>query len=438
MGRSRYGSTVTIVPNAGKFFFPHRKILKLFKENYSLDLLRKITYAGVHSTSSFEEAEENLRVLAEIPISASHIQRLTIRIGKEYDEQDDQTVALWEDLPDESDNQVEVASVSVDGGRVQTREENHLPGVHNPSWRETKVGCLQVLKSTVSKEDPHPRLPKAFKDQKTVKRLAERLKGSRLKNDNEDKNKNQKTNLKPQSKEKNTSKDYGPKVLERFVVATIDNADNFGNMVLYKAHQKQLHTAKRKAYLGDGDIKIWTIYEDYFSPEKWTPILDFVHAVEYAFDSAKLSTENEFQAWAKYIEFITHIWQGRVLTVIRRIDKTINQLDCGKNSKSKIIQERIENLKSIRNYFSNNITRMKYPDYRKNGLPISSCHVESLIKQFNRRIKSTEKFWNKSSLKGILKLKASLLSHDDSFQQFWDNRYEHQVSTKRSYLRRAA
>ena len=305
---------------------------------------------------------------------------------------------------------------------------------------ETKVGCLQVLESTVSEEDPHPMLPKAFKDQKTVKRLVEGLKGNSLKKneDNKDANKNQKSNSKPQLKEKDTNIDYGPKVHEKFVVATIDNADNFGNMVLYKAHQKQLHTAKRKAYLGDGDIKIWTIYEDYFRPEGWTPILDFVHAVEYAFESAKLSTENESQSWAKYMEFITHIWQGRVLTVIRRLDKTINQLDCGKNSKSKIIQEKIKDLKSIRNYFSNNITRMDYNDYRKKGLPISSCHVESLIKQFNRRIKSTEKFWNKSSLKGILKLKASLLSHDDSFQQFWDNRYERQVSTKRSYLRRAA
>lgn len=425
---------VTIVPNAGKFFFPHRKILKLFKENYSLDLLRKITYAGAHSTSSFEEAEENLRVLAEIPISTSHIQRLTIRIGKEYDEQDDQTVALWEDLPDESEGQIEVASVSVDGGRAQTREENHRPGVHNPSWRETKVGCLQVLESTVSEEDPHPMLPKAFKNQETVKRLVEGLKGNSLK---KDKNKNLKTKLKPLPKEKDTSIDYRPKVREKFVVATIDNADTFGNMVLYKAHQKQLHTAKRKAYLGDGDIKIWTIYEDYFRPEGWTPILDFVHAVEYTFEAAKLSTENELQAWAKYIEFSTHIWQGRVLTVIRRLDKTINQMN-EKNSKSKIVREKIKSLKSIRNYFKNNNTRMDYPDYRKNGLPISSCHVESLIKQFNRRIKSTEKFWNKSSLKGILKLKASLLSNDDSFQQFWDNRYERQSTTKRTYLRRAA
>ena len=198
------------------------------------------------------------------------------------------------------------------------------------------------------------------------------------------------------------------------------------------------NTAKRKAYIGDGDIKIWTIYEDYFRQEKWIPILDFVHAVEYAFEAAELSTNNESQAWAKYMEFITHIWQGRTLTVIRRIDKTINQMLSEKNSKSKIVREKIKDLKSIRNYFSNNITRMVYPDYRKKGLPISSCHVESLIKQFNRRIKSTEKFWNKSSLKGILKLKASLLSNDNSFQHFWDNRYECQASTKRSYLKRAA
>lgn len=81
---------------------------------------------------------------------------------------------------------------------------------------------------------------------------------------------------------------------------------------------------------------------------------------------------------------------------------------------------------------------MDYPEYRKKGLPISSCYVESLIKQFNIRIKSSEKFWNESSVNGVLKLKASLFSDDNSWQEFWDNRYQRQVSSKRNYLKAAA
>ena len=36
---------------------------------------------------------------------------------------------------------------------------------------------------------------------------------------------------------------------------------------------------------------------------------------------------------------------------------------------------------------------MKYNEYRQKGLPITSSPIESTIKQINRRIKGTEKFW---------------------------------------------
>ena len=48
-------------------------------------------------------------------------------------------------------------------------------------------------------------------------------------------------------------------------------------------------------------------------------------------------------------------------------------------------------------YLSNNQARMDYPRYRRQGLPIISGRVESLIKQFNRRVKGTEKFWNEDA-----------------------------------------
>jgi len=203
--------------------------------------------------------------------------------------------------------------------------------------------------------------------------------------------------------------------------------------VYNKVHGYNLHTLEKKAYLGDGDRKLWTIFEDNFRAEEWTPILDFVHAVEYAYDAAKLLTVSEDQCWAVYIDFITHIWQGRPLTVIRRMNKAIDELDSCKKIKSKDLLNMIKALTTIRNYFKNNFTKMNYPSYRTNGLPISSCHVESLIKQFNMRIKSSAKFWNKTAVKGILKIKSSIFSNDNSWSKFWNNRYDQQLVAKRSY-----
>jgi hypothetical protein len=36
---------------------------------------------------------------------------------------------------------------------------------------------------------------------------------------------------------------------------------------------------------------------------------------------------------------------------------------------------------------------MNDPEYRRLGLPISRAPVESVIKQLNRRVKGSEKFW---------------------------------------------
>ena len=43
-------------------------------------------------------------------------------------------------------------------------------------------------------------------------------------------------------------------------------------------------------------------------------------------------------------------------------------------------------------YLKNHQDQMRYDEYRRQGLPITSSHVESTVKQFNRRVKGTEKF----------------------------------------------
>ena len=65
-------------------------------------------------------------------------------------------------------------------------------------------------------------------------------------------------------------------------------------------------------------------------------------------------------------------------------------------------------------YLQENKERMRYADFRKAGLPMTSSLVESLVKQFNYRVKGTEKFWdNPEGAEAILQVRAALLNDDD-------------------------
>lgn len=64
---------------------------------------------------------------------------------------------------------------------------------------------------------------------------------------------------------------------------------------------------------------------------------------------------------------------------------------------------------------------MDYAEYRRLGLPITSSHVESTVKQINRRVKGTEKFWHRGA-EPILQLAADHLSDTYPLRKFWKQR----------------
>jgi hypothetical protein len=74
-------------------------------------------------------------------------------------------------------------------------------------------------------------------------------------------------------------------------------------------------------------------------------------------------------------------------------------------------------------YLINNQSRMDYPRYRREGLPITSSLVESLVGEFNARFKSRQKFWNRpDGPEPILQLRAAILSEDDRLDRFFAER----------------
>ncbi len=71
---------------------------------------------------------------------------------------------------------------------------------------------------------------------------------------------------------------------------------------------------------------------------------------------------------------------------------------------------------------------MKYDQYRKQGLPITSSPIESTVKQINRRIKGTEKFWDEGA-DPMLHLVADRLSQTNAVTKFWSRRLDRLIQS---------
>ena len=93
--------------------------------------------------------------------------------------------------------------------------------------------------------------------------------------------------------------------------------------------------------------------------------------------------------------------------------------DCEKTDPRKVLADAV-------GYFQNNVSRMNYPAYRRQGLPTTSAHMESLVKEINARVKGTEKFWNDgASGEAILQIRAAALCDDDRLTSFLNSRPGH-------------
>ncbi len=76
-----------------------------------------------------------------------------------------------------------------------------------------------------------------------------------------------------------------------------------------------------------------------------------------------------------------------------------------------------------RRYLRNNQSRMDYPRYRRAGLPVTSSLVESLVGEFNARVKGRDKYWNRTAgAEAILQIRAAVLSEDGRLERYFEER----------------
>jgi hypothetical protein len=398
-------------------FSPLRPALRLDNHAYSPTALRLIAVAAARLHSAADAAFA--LGLAGIDISCRHVQRLALELGTELAAQRDRQVARRgrRELPVRVASTPEVVAIEVDGGRLRTRAEGCGPGVHEGQNKEDKIACLVTLNGPVHDADPQPQPPEKFLQPRRVQRLVRQMQG--LAGDKPQEEAEEEDTPTPRAGP--GPEPSGPRKHVRTCVASMAESRSFGPMVAAEAQERDFYRATRRAFLGDGAGYNWTIHHGYFAD--FEPIVDFLHVLCYVYLAAWAVGDDEARRWSIYVRWLQGCWQGRVKEVIEelrgwqgRIGEPAEGQELEAKDPRRLVAEALS-------YLGNNQGRMDYPRYRRQGLPITSSLVESLVGQFNARVKSPQKYWNRSGgAEAILQLRACVLSEDDRLERFFAQR----------------
>lgn len=398
--------------------------------------VRKVVRHG--GKDAFQEASVDLKEDVGIEVNGKQVQRITERVGEEWVVARDEAVELFKQgkLPRLYSHAPEVGVAMMDGGRVLIRAPEEAPGVHAPDWKEPKYGCCLSLNSKQSNTDPQPEPPAKFINPERVSKIVKEVK-SRTSKASSPTPQAKVTPAASVSRKKNKRlRRKETHVLVRTVVATMCGADEFGYMLATEVYLRNLDLAQRKGYVCDGMACNWTIWEEHFCRLGFVPILDFLHLLTYLYSAAQAVGGGAKQQWARYELWLRWAWTGEREKVWAALQAAAAK--AGAPPKDAGEQDARRILADAARYVENNLTRMDYPRYRKLGLPLSSAPIESVVKQFNRRVKGTEKFWVRRGVEAVLQVRAAYLSQDGRVERLWARPRPHYRSVGRNRLALAA
>ena len=274
--------------------------------------------------ASFREASDDLKALAELSISPTHLRRLSERVGSEWRDARDAEVQDYREHrpPRAYAGPPAVAAVMLDGGRYQSRAEGAGRGVTDPGWKEIKVACCQSYTAREHRSDPQPQPPAKFVDRTEVARLAAELKGH-----GGPAAEGPSSTAPRRPRRARGKRRRPPRRLVRTVVATTRDIEAFGWQVAAEVHRRGLDGAKRKACLADGSRALWGLFELHLVAAGFIGILDFVHLLVHLYAAAGAAEgRGSDAAWGLYVEWIGLAWAGQVVALLAALEAVRRRL----------------------------------------------------------------------------------------------------------------
>ena len=397
------------------------------EDTVSPRVLAKMVHSGTAS-ASFAEASENLAKLADLSISSERVRRACRRVASDRIDHHQRLEEAYhcKPLPEQTHGKPadakapDIACVMSDGGRYQlldrslpTSERSARKGEH---WKESRIGLLARMTGERHETDPQPTLPPELRYAAMAEVLSEIGKtGAKLA-------------LPAEALEDEAASDglVGPTLEQRSVVASRQSWEAFGPLLASQAWYRGFAAATRKVFVSDGSSTIEKLQRTHFS--QYTSVLDILHALSYSLAAARAVSRDDALAEQKYDAWAARIWEGRVEDVIDELIAYGTKLgepppDAGGDDPREV-------LRKSRVYYENHASRMDYPQYRREGFPLTSSLMESTVKQVSRRVKGSEKYWSSVGGEGMLRLRGESLSDDEPLNGYWFRRSQAAPGTR--------
>lgn len=185
-----------------------------------------------------------------------------------------------------------------------------------------------------------------------------------------------------------------------FLDGTVKGPDAIFWLLTYYLSQLQIGHADHVIFVADGARWIWRRVGALLAsfglvPGRWYELVDFYHAVEHLGKVAGLQkgwkTPQKKRWVTKYRRLLLQGAINEVIAELRRLCR-------GKRSKK---------LRTERDYFLRNRSRMNYAEIRQKGFPIGSGAMESAIRRVvNLRLKGASIYWLRDNVEAMLLLRS--------------------------------
>jgi hypothetical protein len=192
-------------------------------------------------------------------------------------------------------------------------------------------------------------------------------------------------------------------------VGAIETAEDFARRIYGEAKRRGLDRAQTVIILGDGAIWIWNIADECFP---WAiQIVDLYHASEYYWKVARAVLGNNPKKMTHWAEKRRKELNGGD---VNGVIQAIQRLSPSTEQEKEICKKAIV-------YFQKNKERMRYDEFRRQGLFIGSGVVEAGCRTvIGQRLKQSGMHWTIEGANSIIALRCCYLSN--RWEDFWEDR----------------
>jgi hypothetical protein len=321
--------------------------------------------AAVGHEAAFEQGRQQMKLLAGLSVTTKAVERTAEAIGEDIEvrQQHELQRALQLELPIPMGPRIPILYVEMDGTGIPVvrKESAGRAGKQDGQpahTREAKLGC--VFTQTTVDEEGYP-----IRDE--------------------------------------ASTSY---------VGAIENCEEFGRRLYAEAWQRGWARAEKKVVLGDGAEWIWNQANLHFLEA--TQIVDLYHAREHLWSLGAKLYPNDSPAQKRWVMVRKDkLDEGK-------IERLVALLRSQAASHPALAEDLAEELRTEANYFEDNKERMRYPQFRKQGLFVGSGVIEAGCKTVLGRLKRSGMFWTVRGANAIIALRCSQIS--GKFEDYWEAR----------------